>query len=322
MGGRHQIGQLAAGATLFATLCAHSALAQTIGHGSLADAVAGSDLPTASRSALAAEPANPPVDEPVDSPVESLSQNRGEGALSGRPQTVGDDFYCQRRGLGTWFYCDHPKAAEQSSASQPQPSATDQVEALRKQGDELRNRAILKPTEANVIAYMKYLREQTDMASTLADMWGRVLIAHPELDYTLQRPVSNLGKANWQEQRQSDIEATMRALNDRYGVFYFYDTRSKASQIESPIMRSLADNYGLAVVAVSQDGGASADFPEYVVDHGERERMGLPDKVTPAVALFDTVTKKAILIASGITAADDIMQRIFILTKTKPGEDF
>ena len=87
-------------------------------------------------------------------------------------------------------------------------------------------------------------------------------------------------------------------------------------------MRSLADSYGIAVVAVSQDGSPSAEFPEYVVDHGERERMGLPGKVTPAVALFDTVTKKAILIASGITAADDIMQRIFILTKTRPGEDF
>ena len=318
MGARHQTWRLTVGATLLAALCANPGFAQTIVRGALADAVAGSDPPTASRSPFAAEPASPPVDEPV----ESLSQSRGEGALSGRSQTLGDDFYCQRRGLGTWFYCDRPKTDEHASSSQPQLSATDQVEALRKQGDELRNRAILKPTEANVIAYMKYQREQTDMASTLADMWGRVLIAHPELDYTLQRPVSNLGKANWQEQRQSDIEATMRALNDRYGVFYFYDTRSKASQIEGPIMRSLSDNYGLAVGAVSQDGGASAEFPEYVVDHGERARMGLPGKVTPAVALFDTVTRKAILIASGITAADDIMQRIFILTKTKPGEDF
>ena len=318
MGARHQTWRLTVGATLLAALCANPGFAQTIVRGALADAVAGSDPPTASRSPFAAEPASPPVDEPV----ESLSQSRGEGALSGRSQTLGDDFYCQRRGLGTWFYCDRPKTDEHASSSQPQLSATDQVEALRKQGDELRNRAILKPTEDNVIAYMKYQREQTDMASTLADMWGRVLIAHPELDYTLQRPVSNLGKANWQEQRQSDIEATMRALNDRYGVFYFYDTRSKASQIEGPIMRSLSDNYGLAVVAVSQDGGASAEFPEYVVDHGERARRGLPGKVTPAVALFDTVTRKAILIASGITAADDIMQRIFILTKTKPGEDF
>lgn len=322
MGARHQIGRLAVAAALLATLSANPGSAQTVAHGALADAVAGADRPTESRSPFPQDRAGTLVDEPGDSPVESLSQNGGKEAPSSGSQTVGDDFYCQRRGLGTWFYCDYPKADEQASASQPQQSATEQVEALRRQGDELRNRAILKPTEANVIAYMKYQREQTDMASTLADMWGRVLIAHPELDYTLQRPVSNLGKANWQEQRQSDIEATMRALNDRYGVFYFYDTRSKASQIEGPIMRSLADNYGLAVVAVSQDGGASGEFPDYVVDHGERERMGLPGKVTPAVALFDTMTKKAILIASGITAADDIMQRIFILTKTRPGEDF
>lgn len=283
------------------------AAAQTAAPGALADVVAVAD-----GGALHA----------VDNAEESLSSDGGEGASPPKVQTTGDDFYCQRRGLGTWFYCEHPKADAAAPGAPPQPSATDQVEALRKHGDELRNRAILHPTETNVIAYMKYQREQTDMASTLADTWGRLLIAHPELDYTLQRPVSNLGKANWAEQRQSEIEATMRALNDRYGVFFFYDTRSKASAIEAPIMRSLADSYGLAVVAVSQDGGASAEFPEYVVDHGERERMGLPGKVTPAVALFDTVTRKAILIASGITAADDIMQRIFILTRTRPGEDF
>ena len=299
-----------------------SAQAQAAAPGSLADAVAGPDYRGESPEQIPGDLSRPAVDQQVENLGGKLSTGSAEGAASVRQQAAGDDFYCQRRGLGTWFYCDHPKAESLPPASRAEVSATDQIEALRKRGDELRNRAILNPTEANVIAYMKYQREQTDMASTLADKWGRVLIAHPELDYTLQRPVSNLGKANWQEQRQSDIEATMRALNDRYGVFYFYDTRSKASQIEGPIMRSLADNYGLAVVAVSQDGGASVEFPEYVVDHGEREHMGLPGKVTPAVALFDTVTRKAILIASGITAADDIMQRIFILTKTKPGEDF
>lgn len=307
---------------MLALLAPMSAQAQTEAPGTLADAVAAPDYRGDSPEQTAGDPAGPVVDQQVENLGGKLSPDGAEGAASPRQQIVGDDFYCQRRGLGTWFYCDRPKTDVHASSSQPQASATDQVEALRKRGDELRNRAILKPTEQNVIAYMKYQREQTDMASTLADTWGRLLIAHPELDYTQQRPVSNLGKANWQEQRQADIEATMHALNDRYGVFYFYDSRSKASQIEGPIMRSLADSYGLAVVAVSQDGSPSAEFPEYVVDHGERERMGLPGKVTPAVALFDTVTKKAILIASGITAADDIMQRIFILTKTKPGEDF
>lgn len=309
-------------AALLALLVPMSAQAQTDAPGSLADAVAGADFRGDSPEPAQADPSGSAVDQQVENLEGKLSPDSTEGAASARPQTLGDDFYCQRRGLGTWFYCEHPKADSPPPASQAQASATDQIEALRKRGDELRNRAILNPTEANVIAYMKYQRQQTDMASTLADTWGRILIAHPELDYTQQRPVSNLGKANWQEQRQADIEATMHALNDRYGVFYFYDSRSKASQIEGPIMRSLADSYGLAVVAVSQDGSPSAEFPEYVVDHGERERMGLPGKVTPAVALFDTVTKKAILIASGITAADDIMQRIFILTKTRPGEDF
>ena len=209
-------------AALLAALLPMGAQAQSEAPGLLADAVAGPDYRGDSPEQTVYGPSGPTADQQVENAGGKLSIDSAEGAASVRQQATGDDFYCQRRGLGTWFYCEHPKADSRPPASQASVSATDQIEALRKRGDELRNRAILNPTEANVIAYMKYQRQQTDMASTLADTWGRILIAHPELDYTQQRPVSNLGKANWQEQRQADIEATMHALNDRYGVFYFY----------------------------------------------------------------------------------------------------
>jgi conjugal transfer pilus assembly protein TraF len=50
--------------------------------------------------------------------------------------------------------------------------------------------------------------------------------------------------------------------------------------------------------------------------------MGLTAKVTPAVVLFDSVTRKALPIGYGVIAADELMDRIFLLTQREPGSDY
>ena len=120
-------------------------------------------------------------------------------------QQRGDDFYCGERRLGQWFYCERPKAKPSTpqAPAQPQQSSTAQLKAITRQLDELKARAILEPTEANVIAYVRYQREQLDRASTFSDTWQRALWQNPDIDYTLQRPVSTVGKragrprSNW-----------------------------------------------------------------------------------------------------------------------------
>ena len=235
----------------------------------------------------------------------------------------GADLYC-RRNLGSWFYCDRAKARPRTAAATPRPplSADAQLKAIGHQLDELKARAILEPTEANVLAYVRYQREQLDRSSTFADVWQRALWQNPDVDYTLQRPVSTIGKRAWLDNRSADRQAAMARLSQRYGVFYFYAQSCGACEIQSPILKSVGDSNHLSIVAVSMDGGPNRVFPNYVVDSGQRERMGLPGKATPALVLFDTVTRRPIPIGTGLMAADEIVDRIFVLTNTKPGSDF
>jgi conjugal transfer pilus assembly protein TraF len=111
-------------------------------------------------------------------------------------------------------------------------------------------------------------------------------------------------------------------LSERYGIFYFFAQSCAACAIMSPILKSVADSHDLHVLPVSTDGGPSDVFPRYVVDSGQRERMGLTEKVTPAVVLFDTRTKRAIPVGYGVMPADELMDRIFTLTQTAPGRDY
>ncbi len=264
-----------------------------------------------------------PIAEPEAVSGASSAYAVPQAAGPEQPATVTSaDLYC-RNNLGTWFYCDKPKATPRTAQpAAPVQTADVRMKAITRQLDELKARAILEPTTENVMAYIQYQREQLNRASTFADVWQRAVWQHPELDYTLQRPVSTLGKRMWLDNRNADKGHVLSQLSRRYGIFYFYAQGCAACEIQSPILKSLAQSSGMHVVAVSMDGGPNNSFPDYVVDSGQRERMGLTGDETPALVLFDSVTKQPVQIGTGLLAADEIADRIFTLTNVKPGSDY
>lgn len=233
-----------------------------------------------------------------------------------------DQFYCAERKLGTWFYCEKPKPAPARSGAPALP-ARERLAAISSQLEELKAQAILDPSPDNVTAYVRFQREQLDRSSLFADVWQRALWQDPGLDYTLQRPVSTLGKRAWLDQRKGDRDLAMMQLSQRYGVFYFYSSACGACDIFAPILKSVSDRYGLSVLAVSMDGGPNASFPNYLVDNGQYERLGLgSDRQVPALVLFDAVAKRPMPIGYGILSQDEIVDRVFQLTQVQAGSDF
>ena len=264
----------------------------------------------AALAALLAAPVAPLIPAAIAADGDGVEVERQEDAL-----------YCKERRLGTWFYCEKPKETPRTTAP-PQASARDRLAAISSSLEELKARAILEPTSENIVNYIRFQREQLDRASTFADVWSRAIWQNPELDYTLDRPVSTLAKQTWLADRRQQREGSMAALTERYGVFYFYSSSCSACRTFSPVMRALSDSYGLEVLAVSMDGGPNEAFPNFVVDSGQYQRMGLQGGTVPALVLFDTQTKQPIPIGYGVMAADEVMQRIFYLTKIEPGSDY
>ena len=240
------------------------------------------------------------------------------------PTQIGDRFYCEDRKLGRWFYCERPQPAEHEppTAPPPAPSAAEQLEAVTAELRELKARAILDPTPENVTAYIRFQRAQLDRASLFGDVWQRAIWQTPELDYTLQRPVGTLAKQQWLDTRKADRDRALSQLGRRYGLFYFFAQSCGACRVMSPIVKAVADTHNITVRAISTDGGPSETFPRYTVETNQRARMGLTAKVTPAVVLFDSATQTAIPIGYGIIAADELMERIFLLTQRKAGSDY
>jgi conjugal transfer pilus assembly protein TraF len=234
-----------------------------------------------------------------------------------------DPLYCGERRLGFWFYCARPKLPEKKEpAADPSPPATQRLEAITAALRELKARAILEPTPANVTAYIRFQREQLDRASLFSDVWQRSIWQDPELDYTLQRPVSTLGKRQWQDSRSAERDAVMASLSQRYGLFYFFAQSCGACEVMSPIVQGVASTWHIAVRAISTDGGPSRHFPGYTVETNQRSRMGLEPKVTPAVVLWDAAKARAIPVGYGVMSADELQDRIYLLTSKEAGHDY
>ena len=237
--------------------------------------------------------------------------------------TAADTLYCEERRLGYWFYCVKPAPSEEAQQPEAEPvPATQELDAITSELRELKARAILYPTEANVAAYIRFQRAQLDRASLFSDVWQRAIWQDPELDYTLERPVGALAKKQWQDARSAERDAVMARLSQRYGLFYFYSSTCGPCEVMSPIVKGVAERWRIAVRAISTDGGPSRHFPDYKVETNQRARLGLEGKATPALVLWDSVTKRPIPIGYGVLSADELQDRIYLLTSKEAGYDY
>jgi conjugal transfer pilus assembly protein TraF len=256
-------------------------------------------------------------------PMPASAQDQPSAQTAAQTADGQDPFYCAERRLGYWFYCTKPKPPEKVEPQPPlQQSATSRMDAITAELRELKAKAILEPSPENVTAYIRFQRRQLDQASLFSDVWQRAIWQEPGLDYTLQRPVSTLGKRAWQDNRKTERDSVMAHLSERYGLFYFFAQSCGACEVMSPIVQSVATTWRIAVRAVSTDGGPSRHFPRYTVETNQRQRMGLDPGITPAVVLWDAAKGQAIPIGYGVMSADELQDRIYLLTSKEAGRDY
>ncbi len=233
--------------------------------------------------------------------------------------------------LGWHFYCDPaneepaaPEAIKETPTPQmPAPDSRAKIKAISDKLNDLKATAILDPTPENLMAYIRFQREQFDRASTFSDQWRRVIWQNPEMDYDLIRPTSSLAKRAWSDQRKKTAATMLANLNNRYGVFYFFKgNECPQCQAFEAALKPFTDKHGLHVMAITMDGTPSSTFPASIPDGGQATRLGITGKHLPALALFDTATSQVIPVGFGALAADELEKRIYTLTQIEVGHDY
>lgn len=227
------------------------------------------------------------------------------------------------------WYCDQepvveevaksPKAdAKKHKQNTEEEKALAEIERIRKELDGKRAIAILKPTQENLKAYITAQEAMMNKASTFSDSWRRTIWQNPELNYELKRPVNNAAIASYNEARKDVEYKTIDQIRNEWGIFFFFRSDCVYCHRLAPTLRFIAEQYGIAIFPISGDGGALKEFPNPQRDNGMGEMLNVT--MYPTLVLGNTKNRRMIPLSSGLISAKDIIERIYVLTSTKPGE--
>jgi conjugal transfer pilus assembly protein TraF len=194
------------------------------------------------------------------------------------------------------------------------------AEEMRRELKRREDQAVMIPSEQNIKDYLELWKVVQQKGTVFADNWRRVVWQNADLDYSTQRSMNNSAIKTYDEQREVQQEEKLKTLAANHGLIFFFRSDCPYCKAEAPVIKSLAERYGLDILAVSTDGGTLPEFPNAVDGRAKATSWGI-DRV-PAIFLGSKETGDRAAIGFGQLASTEIINRIFVLTSTKAGQTF
>lgn len=265
----------------------------------------------------------------------------GTAALAETPFKL--DLCGDARTKGWSYYCAPPVLAEEPEVEEQEPvvvisappveaeptqpekgPATQAILAFRAEVDEIKYKAVLDPTPENVQAYMEIQKQIGDQAGVFTETWQRVLYGTPHLDANTEYPLASAGIGVYQEQLKAARQAALERTAATRGILYIFEGSEACGicRVQGEVLQDMRARYGIEILAVSKDGGGDVNFPDAVVDAGQLEAMGLADFPAPTIALINPNTKEVDVIGSGLLTADQVLERVYVVTEVPEGQRY
>ncbi len=219
---------------------------------------------------------------------------------------------------------ERPDAAAQppspvEPAEPPRAAELDEFERIQKRLGELRNIAIISPTEENLKAYIEFQEQQMQRASVFADQWRRTLWANPELKYE-GRPVNATGIASFDASQAVQVRKSLNQLAGTHGLYFFFRSDCPYCHAMAPTLRQLEQTHGIRVIAISLDGGTLPQYPNAITDKGQAAALGV--RSVPSFYLASPKARTVHPLGTGVLSLATIEERIYTQVFTQPGEKF
>ena len=244
-----------------------------------------------------------------------------------RDETRVDDSYWRDRERG-WFWYDDP-LPERNEGPKPKPKAIPTIsaptapkkpselvefEALQKRVEDLRNIAIINPSEQNIRNYLNIQNFVIEKASTFADVAQRVIWATPELDPTVTgRPVNAKALEVFDREQTGARTNTVAQLSQTHALFFFFRSDCPYCHQFAPLLKDFEAKFGLKIVPISVDGGGLPEFRSPRVDNGIARTLDV--RQVPALFLAEPRGGKITPIGYGVLSESELLERIFVVTQ-------
>ncbi len=223
-----------------------------------------------------------------------------------------------------YWYCEvNPDEVEElpaEPAKTPQEEALSKLEALQQELKEKRALAILDPTPENVAAYIDLQNRSMEKASVFSDIWRRVIWQSPALNYELKRPINNAAINIHKQEVKAAQLTTLQEISKDWGIFFFFRSDCPYCHIMAQTLTLMSAEHGLTVIPVSLDGGNLPQYPNPRTDNGLATQLGVSE--VPLMVLGNVRDQRLIPIGSGVISSQEMIDRIYVLTATRPGETY
>jgi len=229
--------------------------------------------------------------------------------------------YWLRKEEGWFWYRDPPPPAAKvpPPAVPSRPPELARFEAMQKRLDDLKRIAVMSPTDANLLAYMRYQRFVMDKSEAFAARWQRLVWTVPELDYGLTgRPTNAMAIGVFDEQRRERQAQRIRALAETHGLLFIFRSDCPYCRRFAPILKRFEQAFGMLVFPVSLDGKGLPEYPEPHPDNGTAARLNA--SVVPALYLTAPARREIRPVGFGLMALGDLVERVAVLAEEKPPE--
>lgn len=198
------------------------------------------------------------------------------------------------------------------------------LEDINKELKRLKETAILNPTEKNIHQFLKAQDWLMTKSATFADAARRVVWANPDVNYNARSPVANFSRMNEYSRKSKEARSAVKEMAQEHGLVFFARSDCSYCHDQAPVLKWVEREMGIQVMAISMDGGPIPMFPDAKRDNGISMMLtggnGVP--TVPAIFLVNRETKEAIPLGTGVIAGEELAERVRILTKTKPGQEF
>jgi conjugal transfer pilus assembly protein TraF len=215
--------------------------------------------------------------------------------------------------VGYWWYQDDAK--EQRDKPQQQAigskEAHELIKSIKQEFQYRQELAFLYPTHENVRKLRILQKKLFDQANMFSNEWLYVSAVNPELDETIDFPISQTGATVLNDQKNAYEEALLKNFAKTHGLMFFYQSNCPYCHTMAPILQNFAKRFDWNILPISLDGQMLQEFPNSKIDSGQARAFGITK--LPALVVADTKNNQALAPIYGLLTQDLLIKRLVLL---------
>ena len=232
-----------------------------------------------------------------------------------------EQFYEKHAEGWHWYNTEELKEQEKTEKKKAAINSQDptkKMDALRSTVKRALHKAILNPTESNIKNYIFLQNKISNQATLFANVWQKILLENPSLNYSLVHPTNSLAKQVDLDLQRKKEDAAIAKLAKESGLFFFYRSSCLYCRKFAPIIKRFASHHKISVIPITLDGIVLPEFPESKTDKGQAAKFNVT--VEPSLFAVNPYNKKAYPVSHGLVSEEFLRKRILDIAQNFIGE--